>query len=228
MNAPRTLAVDYDVYEIAYLAGGPCRAVEAAVVALAESGRIAVDRSTGQLSVVDGRGRHWLETAVLEAVAHRGYRMLETLRWRLANDELLASVRQRLQGDGLLRRSASTPRSTRAWQTLALTGQGRRTLRDLRERPSAEAGGGLSVALGGPRAVSDDSLRTALFDPPPPAPLPSRRSFRRDPYLPGYESSTVSAAALGFWAVSSEMDGWGGGGGGWGADGGGGDGGGGE
>ena len=37
MTGPRTLAADYDVYEIAYLAGGPHRAMETAVVALVES-----------------------------------------------------------------------------------------------------------------------------------------------------------------------------------------------
>ena len=40
MNGPRTLAVDYDLYEVAYLAGGPRRAVDAAAVALVESGRV--------------------------------------------------------------------------------------------------------------------------------------------------------------------------------------------
>ena len=58
MAAPRTLAVDYDLYEVAYLAGGPRRAVDVAVVALVESGRVDVDRSTGQFSVVDARHRH--------------------------------------------------------------------------------------------------------------------------------------------------------------------------
>ena len=111
MNGPRTLAVDFDVYEVAFLAGGPRRAVDAAIVALVESGRVAVDRSTGQLTVADGAPAHPLEAAVLDAIGARG----ATGRsprcaggWR--TDERLSAVRRRLERDGLLRPSAASPR----------------------------------------------------------------------------------------------------------------------
>ncbi len=230
MNGPRTLPLDYDVYEIAYLAGGPCRAVDAAVVALAESGRVAVDRSTGHLSVADERQDHELEAAVLDAIGHRRYRTMETLRRRVKDDEGLAGVRRRLQGDGLLRRSASGLGRNPTWWGLALTGAGRRALRDLRAEPAAEGTDALRVALGGAAAMRDPSLRSALFDPPAPPRLPSTRRLRREAQDARFGLSTSAAAAT-FWVAGSENAGWGGGGaewfgggggGGWGGDGGGG------
>jgi uncharacterized protein (TIGR04222 family) len=61
-----------DLYEIAYLAGGPRRVVETAVVALVENGRLRVDRATGRLHVVDASRRHPVEAVVLDAVGPRG------------------------------------------------------------------------------------------------------------------------------------------------------------
>lgn len=227
MNTARTLAVDHDVYEIAYLAGGSHRAVDTAVVALVERGHVSVNRSTGHLSVADGRPRHWLEEAVLDGIGDRGYRTVQTLRWRMKDDERFADVRRRLQSDGLLRRSVSRSHRYRPWRIAALTGAGRRALRHLRSETSVGRVAGstdvLGMALGGPAALSDLSLRAVLFDPPPPPPLPSERQFRRDPYLVGYETSTTSAAAVGFWVVASESGGgWAGDGGAGGGDGGGG------
>src|SRR3982750_4043667 len=43
-----------DVYEVAFLAGGPDRVVDTALVALVETGRVRVQRA-GELSVVDDR-----------------------------------------------------------------------------------------------------------------------------------------------------------------------------
>ncbi len=75
MTAPRTPA-DLDVYEVAFLAGGAVRAVEAAVVALVESGRLRV-RSPGELAVVSLVRRHPVEAAVLDA-----FGPALTARWR--------------------------------------------------------------------------------------------------------------------------------------------------
>ncbi|WP_166518194.1 TIGR04222 domain-containing membrane protein [Candidatus Blastococcus massiliensis] len=224
MTGPRTLAVDYDVYEIAYLAGGPCRAVDAAVVALAESGRIAVDRSTGQLSVADGRHRHWLEAAAMDGIKHRGHRTPNTLRWRLRSDPRFADVRHRLERDGLLRRSVPSASRHRSWTSLALTGQGRRTLRHLRAEPPidrvAEGTRALPVALCGLGAMSDPSLRAVLFHPPAPPRPPKGRDLRPDPYVVGFGSYTYAAPV---WVAGSEAVAWGGDGGGGGSgDGGGG------
>ena len=64
MTGTRTL----DLYELAYLAGGPCRAVDTAVIALVEAGVVRVDRSTGELALIDRRSCSDLEAAVLDAL----------------------------------------------------------------------------------------------------------------------------------------------------------------
>ena len=174
MTGPRTLAIDYDVYEVAFLAGGPRRAVDTAVVALVESGRVRVTPLSGELSVVEDRRRHSLEAAVLDAVGRRrGLCSIDTLRWRLESDERLLSLGQRLERDGLL--SPAGSRSSirrRHWQLLSLTGEGRRTLRHLRSDPPPDrvAGetGAMTVALAGTGQMADRGVRTALFEPPRP------------------------------------------------------------
>ncbi|TFV90538.1 TIGR04222 domain-containing membrane protein [Blastococcus sp. CT_GayMR16] len=186
MTGPRTLAADYDLYEIAYLAGGPRRAVDTAVVALVESGCLRVTPHSGGLTVVEHRRRHSLEAAVLDAVGLRGNRSIDTVRWRLQDDERLHAVGQRLERDGLAR--GRTPMRLRHWHLLALTGEGRRTLRHLRSDPPTDrvAGetGALVVALSGPERMADADVRAAVFEPPRPA--RSRWSAPRDRYAAGY------------------------------------------
>ena len=223
-----TLALDHDVYEIAYLAGGPCRAVDAAVVALAGCGHLTVDHSTGHLTAAGVPRSHWLEAAVSDGVGQRDWRSVRTLRRRLALDERLAATGRRLQSDGLLRRSAPGSPRQRTWQLMALTGAGRRTLRSLRAQPPVDrvAAGtdAMAVALGGPAALSDTALRRALFHPPAPGPVPGERLSRRERHDARLGLSTSAGAAT-FWVAGSENGGWGGDGGfggGFGGDGGGG------
>jgi hypothetical protein len=214
MNAHSTRAVDYDVYDIGYLAGGPGRAVEAAIVALIESGRVAGVRSTGLLSVVDGRPRHWLEAAALDGIGDRGDRTADTLRWRLRNHLRFTDVRERLVGDGELRRSAPRAHPHRSWKTRALTQQGRHLLRRLRAEPPVDgvAGGtrALPVALSGLAAMGDASLRTVLFHPPaPPAQPrpPHTRAVGCDTDVAGFESYASSTPPL--WTGGVESFWWG-------------------
>ncbi len=234
MNGTPTLALDHDVYEIAYLAGGPCQAVDAAVVALVGCGHLTVDHSTGHLTAAGVPRRHWLEAAVSEGVGQRDWRSVQTLRRRLVLDDRLTAIGRRLQGDGLLRRPASGSGRQRTWQLVALTGAGRRTLRSLRAQPPVDriAAGtdAMAVALGGPAAVSDTSLRRALFHPPAPGPIPGERRSRREIRDARLGLSTSAAAAT-FWVAGSENSSWSGFGsdggfGGFGGDGGGGGGGG--
>lgn len=230
MNGTPTLALDYDVYEIAYLADGPCRAVDAAVVALAGGGHLTVDHSTGHLSAAGVPRRHWLEAAVSNGVEQRDWRSVRTLHRRLVVDQGFAAMGRRLQSDGLLRRSASGSGRQRTWQLMALTGTGRRTLRSFRAQPPvdriAPGTDAMAVALGGPAAMSDTSLQRLLFHPPAPAAVPSGRSRRReirDARL-GLSTSAAGAAVWvagsenGDWVPGSEASGWGGWGG-WGGDG---------
>lgn len=232
MNGPPTLALDRDVYDVAYLAGGPCRAVDTAIVALVASGHLTVDHSTGHLTAAGVPRHHWLEAAVSDGVGQRDWRTVRTLRRRLEPDGRFAGLARRLESDGLLRRSASGSRRQRTWQLMALTGAGRRTLRSLRAQPPFDrfpAGTDvMAVALGGPEAMTDTALRRALFHPPAAGPVPgAARSSRRDRRDARLGLSTTGAAAT-FWIAGSESGsgsgfyGDGGFGGGFGGDGGGG------
>jgi uncharacterized membrane protein YgcG len=230
MNGTRTSALDSDVYTIAYLAGGPSRAVDAAVVALVGSGHLEVDDETGRLSVTDTQRHHWLEAAILDGVGTRDYRTVQILQRRMRDDERLADIGGRLEVGGLLRRSARGSHRRRTWQTLALTREGRGALRDLRAEPPvdriAPGTDAMAVALGGPAALQDAALRRALFDPPAPPGPPSRRELRREIHDARLGLSTSAAAAT-LWVAGSEdsawipgSESWGGGSGGWGDGGG--------
>jgi hypothetical protein len=168
-----------DLYEIAYLAGGPRRVVETAVVALVENGRLRVDRATGRLHVVDPHRRHPVEAVVLDAVGPRG-RSVWGLVWRARSDPRLATVADGLARDGLLTRRGGVDARERSFWTLSgLTRAGRAALRQVRQSPpSPPVTGGnpaLEVALGGPSAWGAE-LHTAVFDPAPPGPDPSSRA----------------------------------------------------
>jgi len=173
MTGPRTLATDYDVYEVAFLAGGPRRAVDTALVALLESGRVRVTPLTGQLSVVEHRRRHPLEAAVLDAIGVRGSWSIDTVRWRLESDDRLLSLGRRLERDGLLSApGSSSSLRRRHWQLLSLTGEGRRTLRHLRSDPPPDRVAGetdaMAVALAGTGQMSDRDVQHTVFEPPRP------------------------------------------------------------
>ena len=134
-----------DVYEAAFLAGGPDRVVETALVALVETGRARVQRA-GQLSVVDDRSRHPVEDAVLAAIGPHGYRQFEVVRWMAGKDERLTALAERLRRDGLISGIVLPWPPRRA----VLTAAGRRTLRRLRADPVVTgAAVGTSAGKGG-------------------------------------------------------------------------------
>jgi hypothetical protein len=157
----------YDVYDIAYLAGGLRRVADTALVALLQDGRIRRE-PTGELATVDPRRRHPVEAAVLDVVGPRPRRSAGTVRWRLEGDRRLAAVAERLTADGLLGRPRRLLLPRRPARP-ALTGTGRRVLREWRERPPADRVAGnteaLPVALHGLTALSDAEMRTALLPP---------------------------------------------------------------
>jgi hypothetical protein len=163
MTGTRTL----DVYELAYLAAGPRRAAEAAVVALIEAGVLRANHTTGDLILLQRRPCSELEAAVLDAVGSRRHRLLGTVCWRLRADVRLTGIGQRLQNEGLLARGGAPESLRRRWWTaLAVTGAGRRALRRRRRELGADAPDALRVALSGPAAMRDRGLYVALFDPP--------------------------------------------------------------
>src|SRR5829696_7391544 len=95
-----------DVYDIAFLTGGANRAVETAIVALVEAGRLRV-HSPGQLATADLTRRHPVEAAVLDAVGPTGHRSVDTILWRLLDDDRLLEVGHRLRRKGLVGRTGA-------------------------------------------------------------------------------------------------------------------------
>ncbi len=179
MTAAGTPA-DLDVYEVAYLAGGAARAVEAAVVALVESGRLRV-RSPGELTVASLTRRHPVEAAVLDACGPAGHRSVETVCWRVAEDPRLAGLAARLERDGLLAPAGRWSRLRSRGGRPAPTAAGRRALRALRAAPPADAvaagTSAMRVALGGRDGMPDRALREAVFVEPRPERLPRGRGL---------------------------------------------------
>jgi hypothetical protein len=220
MTGFRTLATDPDVHEIAFLAGGPRRVVEATLVSLVESGRLRVVSPTGELVIDQPRRRNAVEAAVLDAVGARGRRSFDTILWRTASDERLTSLAERLERDGLLRPG---PRRAgwrgRHWEALCLTGAGRRALRELRSDPPAhrvaDGTSALQVALGGTGRMPDRELAAKLFAPPAPRPRPNAAELRearreRQAYLDA--QGPTYGAAMGFSAFGGGFGGGDGGG----------------
>jgi hypothetical protein len=214
---------DLDLYDIAFLAGGVHRVVDTALVALVESGRVRV-HGPGELAAVQLERRHPVEAAVLDAVGPRGHRSVDTIRWRLADDERLTGLGRSLSTAGLMRR-----RMLRGRGTWSPTRAGRQELLRLTEQPpvyrALDGGSALQVALRGREAMSDADLRAAIFERPalPKATGPEigrrlrmARRLSDDPAVAAYQARTAlgGAAAFGFFGGGGGGDGGGDGGGG--------------
>ena len=190
-----------DAYEIAFLAGGPDRVVDTAVVALVRAGKVRI-HSPGQLATADLVRRHPVEAAVLDAVGPTGHRSVDTVRWRLRDDDRLLDVGRRLRDAGLLGRTGAALRVLRGdRQALARTRAGSRTLREQSATGDPEM---LRVALGGRAAMTDAALRAGIFERPGTALIPQRPGHRSraidhsDPQLAAYRTGGPAAAAGGF------------------------------
>ena len=181
---------DLDLYEVAYLAGGPERAVDAALVALVQTGRIRV-HSPGRFATVGLSRRHPVEAAVLDAIGPAGHRSIDTILWRLADDERLLDVEDRLRRAGLLRSGRWLGHRHSVDRRLTVrTSFGRHTLRRLAAEPPedlvAPGTAAMAVALGGRERLPDRELCAAVFEGPrgapavpPPQPEPQPRRGRR-------------------------------------------------
>ncbi|HEX2075381.1 MAG TPA: TIGR04222 domain-containing membrane protein [Geodermatophilus sp.] len=166
--------LDVDVYEAAFLAGGPARVVDTAVVALVRAGRVRV-HSPGQLATAEPTRRHPVEAAVLDGIGPVGHRSVDTIRWRLADDPRIDDVERRLRQEGLLRRSVTVVRHVAVLASVSRSG--RRLLTRLRNERGA-TDDVWRVALGGRAAMQDERLRAAIFEPPRTEYDVSRRSIR--------------------------------------------------
>ena len=172
---------ELDLYDIAFLAGGVDRVIDTALVVLVESGRVRV-HGPGELAVVRPGRSHPVEGAVMDAVGTRGHRSVDTIRWRLADDERLLGAGPSLAAAGLLRSRARLGRRRSTRSPWAATASGREALRRLAEEPrtarALDGGSALQVALGGRDAMPDRRLRTEIFERPIP-PLPRTSGMHR-------------------------------------------------
>ena len=148
---------DLDVYDIAFLAGGAERVVDAALVALVESGHVRV-YAPGELVVVEPSRTHPVEAAVMDAVGAEGHRSIDTIRSRLADDARIGALGRSLCSAGLLRRRLRFGHRASDDRDWSLTASGREALDRRAERPSVRAldrGSTLQVALYGWAAMPD-------------------------------------------------------------------------
>jgi hypothetical protein len=158
----------HDLYDIAYLAGGLPRVVDAAVVALIRSGRVRAGEG-GRLAVVSSVRRHPVEAAVLDVIGPRERRSVHSVRWRLESDQRLLAIGDRLAQEGLVRTGGRWSR-----RPVIRTVAGRRLLRRLTAEPPtdlvAPGTGALTVALQGADRLGDQELYRRIFGPGPVAP----------------------------------------------------------
>jgi hypothetical protein len=192
---------DLDIYDIAFLSGGPARVVDTAVVALLRTGRLRL-QSPGHLATADLSRRHPVEAAVLDAVGPTGHRSVDTIRWRVLDDDRLLEVERRLRRAGLLGRVAAIPQLVHGnLRALAPTRAGHRLLRAFRSQPGTGDGEVRQVAVGGRERLSDQRLRAEIFDVPVTALVPARPGHRSrsidhsDPQLAAYRSGGGAANA---------------------------------
>ena len=183
-----------DVYDVAFLAGGANRAVETAIVALVRCGRLRV-HSPGQLATAELSRRHPVEAAVLDAVGPLGHRSVDTICWRLVEDERLLDIGRRLHKAGLLGRlGAAVSVLHHDRRALAPTRAGHRVLRELGDHPALGDPEAVRVALGGRAAMTDQKLRADIFERPvttlgPSAPRHSRHDIdHSDPKLAAFRA----------------------------------------
>ncbi|RZU33164.1 uncharacterized protein (TIGR04222 family) [Blastococcus saxobsidens] len=165
---------ELDLYEFAFLAGGRQRVVDTAIVALVECGRLRVHPS-GELAMVEAFRRHPVEAAVLDAVGMRGRRSVDTIRWRLVNDDRITGLARPLAAAGLLRR-----RPLRGRGQWCPTPAGRKVLRQgpFGDR-ALDGGSAVAVARHGREFMTDTALRSAIFERPSPPPLGAAEIGRR-------------------------------------------------
>jgi hypothetical protein len=168
--------------------------------------------ASGELAVVQPGRRHPIEAAVMDAVGTHGHRSVDTVRWRLADDERLRDLGRSLASAGLLRRRLRLRLGRRnpdrsEWSP---TAAGHAALRRATGRPPADpaldGGSALPVALHGRHAMADADLRAAIFERPLPPVAPGgfgrrlRQAEDRNPFSARHRAHGVmgGAATFGF------------------------------
>jgi len=154
-----TSVSELDVYEIAYLCGGPERVALAAVVAMQQDGRITISRTRHRVKVARRRANQPIERAVLDAVPDAG-KVLGSLLRDLAHS---AAVQELI--DGLRRDGLAGHYSLAGHPHLSAAGRKARTeLEDSRVKIPRER----RVAVLGTSGIADAGLRDIFETPDPP------------------------------------------------------------
>lgn len=159
---------ELDVYEIAYLCGGPQRVALVAVAAMAQDGRIKISRTRHRVQVVHRRAGSPVERALLDAVPASG-QLLGPLFEQVAHSAAVHEVIEGLQRSGLV-----------GHHTLAghphLSAAGRTVRKEL-EDPGADVPAERRVAVLGTVGIANAGLRDILETPdPPPGRKPADRA----------------------------------------------------
>ena len=187
---PVTSLSELDVYQVAYLCGGPQRVALAAVAALAQDGRIKISRARHRVQAVHRRAGQPVERAVLDAVPASG----KVLGPVLKDVARSAAVQELIEG---LRRGGLVGHHSVAGHP-HLSAAGRAARKEL-EDFGADAPRERRVAVLGAAGITSAGLR-GIFetpDPPPGTELAGRRTSKNaaartysdippDPPMPGY------------------------------------------
>jgi hypothetical protein len=139
--------VTLDLYEVAYLCGGPERVALTAVVTMGRDGRIKISPARHRVQVARDQASHPVERAALDAAPWPGTGLRSVL------DEVAGSAAVRSTGAQLRRRALLGKHSH-------LTRAGRK----LRDELEDEVPEGLRIAVLGPSEVGEE-LRKALKEP---------------------------------------------------------------
>jgi uncharacterized protein (TIGR04222 family) len=150
---------ELDVYEVAYLCGGPRRVALAAVAAMAQDRRIKISRTRHRVQVVRRRAGPPAERAVLDAVPASG-QVLGPLLDEIAHSAAVQELIEGLRRGGLVRHHSLAGHPY-------LSAAGRAARREL-EDSGAQAAGERRVAVLGTAGIANAGLRDIFETPDPP------------------------------------------------------------
>jgi hypothetical protein len=150
---------ELDVYEVAYLCGGPQRVALTAVAAMAQDGRIKISRTRHRVQAVHRRAGRPIEREVLAAVPASG----QVLGPLLAEVARSAAVQELVEG---LRRGGLVGHHSLAGHP-HLSAAGRAARKEL-EDSRAQLSGARRVAVLGTAGIANAGLRDIFETPDPP------------------------------------------------------------
>lgn len=164
---------ELDVYQVAYLCGGPQRVALAAVAAMAQDGRVKISRARHRVQAVHRRADGQpVERAVLDAVPAAG-KVLGPLLEDVAHSGAVQELVEELRRGGLVGHHslAGHPR---------LSAAGRAVRKDL-ESSGAEKTAERRVAVLGTAGIADAELRGTFETPDQPGSRLAGHRTRRGP-----------------------------------------------